>query len=284
MPPSGVSAYKPVIAESPETVIPQWRAFLSDTADSEQTMPAVAFFAGKTKKPRLEFWALRVDLADPRVKIVISPGGERADGVPGVFSSEKVSSFTRRRGLAAGINALPFDKVSAKEGEDRRNAGIVISGGVLLSPPRPVYDALVFYPDGKAAIVSQARITTSEGIEHAAGGFRRILDSGAVSERTAGLTARHPRSAAGVSEDGELLYLLVIDGRRPGSVGSTEAETAAILKQLGAWDGINFDGGGSSTLDLRYPGGAVSPVNKPVHGGIPGRERAVAGSLGVEIR
>jgi exopolysaccharide biosynthesis protein len=86
-----------------------------------------------------------------------------------------------------------------------------------------------------------------------------------------------------MSAGGEYLYLLVIDGRRPGSIGSTEAETAILLRQLGAWEGINFDGGGSSALVLRYPDGGIRPVNRPIHKGIPGRERAVAGCLGVGV-
>jgi exopolysaccharide biosynthesis protein len=74
---------------------------------------------------------------------------------------------------------------------------------------------------------------------------------------------------------------VVIDGRRPGSVGATEVETALLLRALGSADGINFDGGGSSAMALRYPDGKVRTVNTPVHGGVAGSERAVAGCLGI---
>jgi exopolysaccharide biosynthesis protein len=96
------------------------------------------------------------------------------------------------------------------------------------------------------------------------------------------LEERHPRSAAGVSANGEYLYLLVVDGRRSGSIGSTEKETALLLRVLGSWDGINFDGGGSSALALRYPDGKVRVVNTPIHNMIPGTERAVAGCVGIK--
>jgi exopolysaccharide biosynthesis protein len=75
---------------------------------------------------------------------------------------------------------------------------------------------------------------------------------------------------------------VVIDGRRAGSVGATEAETALLLRALGAADGINFDGGGSTALALRYPDGKIRTVNTPVHGGVVGSERAVAGCLGIQ--
>ena len=91
---------------------------------------------------------------------------------------------------------------------------------------------------------------------------------------------RHPRSAAGISADGSHLYLLIIDGRRTGSIGATEYETALLLRSLGAWDGLNLDGGGSSALALRGRNGKVRTVNTPKHKFIAGVERAVAGCIG----
>jgi len=270
--PSGAVA-EPSVAVSPEAVQPRWQQF----AQSD----SLAYCRGTTTRPRLEYHALRIDLSGADLRIVVAGGG----GGQGATLSVKVSSFVRDNNLLAGINALPFDPVSDREGEPRVNAGIVISGGVVISPPHPEFDALVFYDDGSAAVVAQREIRTAENVAHAVGGFRRILEGGEPVARTLGLQGRrhrrHPRSAAGISPDGRYLYLLVIDGRRPGSVGGTEAETAVLLRSLGASEGINFDGGGSSALALRYPDGKVRVVNKPVHGGIPGKERAVAGCLGV---
>jgi hypothetical protein len=59
---------------------------------------------------------------------------------------------------------------------------------------------------------------------------------------------RAPRTAAGVTADGRIL-LLTVDGRRPGySVGLTIAETAAVMRSLGAVNALNLDGGGSTTM------------------------------------
>jgi exopolysaccharide biosynthesis protein len=150
----------------------------------------------------------------------------------------------------------------------------------MVSPPEPRFDALVFYTDGSVAIAAQSELETA-AIENAVGGFHRILESGELVPRVLPLTPRHPRSAAGIAPDNRFLYLLVIDGRRPGSVGTTEAETALLLRSLGAAEGINFDGGGSSALALRYPDGKIRAVNTPIHHQIPGKERGVAGCLGV---
>jgi hypothetical protein len=265
---------KPVIAETPRSIAPQWEPFAAEAGE------ALRLYAGKSAQPRLEFYAVRIDMSAPHLRIVVAPGGRNEAG--GSLST-KVSSFVRDNNLLAGINALPFDPVSDKEGEYRTNIGIVVSDGVLLSPPHKVFDALVFYDDDCPAIIPQSQIVSAVNISHAVGGFYRILIDGELSEHAQNDIVRHPRSAAGISADGKYLYLVVIDGRRPDSVGSTEAETAVILKQLGAWNGINFDGGGSSSLVLRFPDGEVRPVNTPIHDNIPELERAVAGCLGVGI-
>jgi len=162
--------------------------------------------------------------------------------------------------------------------------GIVISNGTLLSPVNSRYDALVIYNNGRAAIVNQSSIRSPDNIKNAVGGFYQILTDGAPSLRTQNSESRHPRSAGGVSANGRFLYLLVIDGRRAASIGSTEAETALLLNILGSHNGINFDGGGSSALAMRLTNNNVRVVNTPVHGGVPGIERAVAGCIGVYVK
>jgi len=251
-------------------VEPVWQPF----ADS------VDFFRAKVLDPQLEFWALRIDLNSPNIRIVVKGGAPSNDGST---LSTKVSGFVRDNDLLAGINAVPFDVITSKEGQPIKNIGLVISDGKVISPANRQYDALVFYKDGKAAIVRQSALQSTENIENAVGGFYKILAAGEPAERTQGREERHPRSAAGISVNGKYLYLLVIDGRRTASVGSTEVETAAVLRSLGSWEGINFDGGGSSALALRYENGRVRTANTPIHGGIPNQERAVAGCLGVSL-
>jgi Phosphodiester glycosidase/SPOR domain len=61
---------------------------------------------------------------------------------------------------------------------------------------------------------------------------------------------RNPRTLAGVTPWGRLL-LVTVDGRRPGtSVGASFEESAAILRALGAREGVNLDGGGSTAMTI----------------------------------
>lgn len=87
----------------------------------------------------------------------------------------------------------------------------------------------------------------------------------------------NPRSAIGLSEDGNTLILIVIDDRQPDiSEGTTLPELATFLKEYGAYTALNFDGGGSASLSTqRY--GITSVINMPAFGD----ERPVANHLGI---
>jgi hypothetical protein len=59
---------------------------------------------------------------------------------------------------------------------------------------------------------------------------------------------RHPRSAIGFSRDTTRLFLVVVDGRSSESAGMSLPELADFLVRLGVYEGLNLDGGGSTTL------------------------------------
>jgi len=58
---------------------------------------------------------------------------------------------------------------------------------------------------------------------------------------------RNPRSAIGITGNKRIL-LVTIDGRDANSAGVSEFELAKILRWLHCTDGVNLDGGGSTTL------------------------------------
>jgi phosphodiester glycosidase len=87
---------------------------------------------------------------------------------------------------------------------------------------------------------------------------------------------RHPRTAIGFSRDSTTLHLVTVDGRSERSVGMTLIELANLMRRLGAWQAMNFDGGGSTTMLI---GGRV--VNRPADAS---GERAVGNALAVVRR
>ena len=75
-------------------------------------------------------------------------------------------------------------------------------------------------------------------------------------------TARHPRTAVGITADGRII-MTVVDGRQSGySNGLSLPSLAAALKAQGAVSALNFDGGGSSTFAVFTEEGGTL-VNKP---------------------
>lgn len=86
-----------------------------------------------------------------------------------------------------------------------------------------------------------------DSIQTAVGGAGRILVNGEkVSDGTI-ITGRQPRTALGISQDGNKLILMVVDGRGT-SIGATHDEMAVLLKEYGAYNAMHLDGGGSSTM------------------------------------
>ena len=86
---------------------------------------------------------------------------------------------------------------------------------------------------------------------------------------------RHPRTAAGISRDGNTLYLMTVDGRRESDGGMSLVELAHFMIGVGAYDAMNFDGGGSTTMVVE---GKV--VNHPSDAA---GERAVGSALLVVV-
>ena len=108
-------------------------------------------------------------------------------------------------------------------------------------------------------------------VEESVGGHPVLLAAGQTliaSSPDPFATSRHPRTMIGWNPAGDL-WLVTVDGRQPGhSIGMSLSEGADLLRQLGATDGFNLDGGGSTTFVSLPPDGGRSPVvlNRPSDG------------------
>ncbi len=86
-----------------------------------------------------------------------------------------------------------------------------------------------------------------KGIQHAISGIQVLVEKGVIKTHTN--VEVHPRTAAGIKEDGTIFFI-VVDGRQDRYAGVTREELGHIMKYFGAYDAFNLDGGGSSTLVL----------------------------------
>jgi len=100
-------------------------------------------------------------------------------------------------------------------------------------------------PDG---IVSAAPVLVRHGRLAIDGDTEGVIDVHDLSFGYAWAEQRQPRTMAGIDGKGRLL-LVTVDGRQPGtSEGVTIEEGARLMRELGAVDAMNLDGGGSSAM------------------------------------
>ncbi len=129
------------------------------------------------------------------------------------------------------------------------------------------------------ALVAAGGGTEGGAFRFAVGGYP-VLRGG---EPLSGMDRVTPavRTAAGVRDAGQRLLLLALDGSAGFRTGLTVVEVADAMRDLGATDAVNLDGGGSSTLVARKAGAAkVSVLNHPSGG----TQRAVPNGIGVFVR
>lgn len=152
-------------------------------------------------------------------------------------------------------------------------------GGFVLSAHGAARDALAEVRLGDSAEIDLATEPDWRAlrIKQAVGGGPRLLRQGEVyitAEEEKFLpdvtVGRAPRTGIGLTPEGKVIFA-VVSGRRPGiSVGMTLTELAWLLKDLGAVEAMNLDGGGSTALVIRD-----RVFNLPSDG----RERAVSNAI-----
>ncbi|MDP1828520.1 MAG: phosphodiester glycosidase family protein [Archangium sp.] len=248
----------------------------------------VAFARGEADDPRLQKVAVvRVDLQAPGVSFLVTPDNGKA---PKETTSETTSQFLERNRLQVAINANFFDPC-CDEGE-KDVLGLAVSRGVVVSPARVTgigAVALCITKDNRARFTRTGPAFSTGDVWTAVAGSALVLVGGqkplladSAFDRTL-----HPRTAIGLSADGRYLILLVIDGRRPGhSEGATMDDVATWLLRFGASEGLNLDGGGSTSL-VRADGEKVVPLNRPsgaALGTSENGERSNGNNLGVFAR
>lgn len=105
-------------------------------------------------------------------------------------------------------------------------------------------------------------------LEQLVGGNTWLVQNGIVNSDNGD---RHPRTSVGFNQDSTQFFMFVVDGRQPAlSIGMSYKELGDYMKSWGVYQGLNLDGGGSSTMVVR---GAI--VNSPSDG----IERSVSNSL-----
>lgn len=113
-------------------------------------------------------------------------------------------------------------------------------------------------------------------LKFAIGSGGMVLRDGVLTNTDVNIKGLHPRTGLGISQDGREVILVTVDGRDPYFKGVSQETLGAILQNLGAYNGVNFDGGGSTMMAVKPLGQtSATVVNKA------SENRSVVNGLGV---
>ncbi len=266
---------------------------------NEQLPDGVRVFSGQNDELPLRAWYVRIDQDHPPIRTQVVVSDDSADG------RETVSSFAEDLGACVVVNAGYFrmDLTPSTPVGLLISRGQVLSPATpSVLRDSLSYEiaraAIGFSTNGEIDI---AWVTTRDGtpyrwpapprhspgmpaeplgydsaevwnVLYAVAGGPALLADGEMRVTVdqevffgTSIPDIHPRTAAGRTRDGRLI-LMVVDGRQLESRGASLTELASMMRDVGAVDALNLDGGGSSTLVVN---GTL--VNRPT-GGVSERE------------
>lgn len=222
--------------------------------------PGVAYYGLSSQEGPWNIHLLRVDLnrCDLGLRILKAP---KEEGLAGGRRRVSELEAVREGRVLAAVNGDFFTPEGLSVGTE------VVEGVVTRIRNRP---ALAWRPgglpwigiprpEGDSVLVLGWRVSRGDpdGATQVVGGFPLLLRDGeGVGDLGAGdlpsfSAVRHPRTAVGVDEIRRHVWLVVVDGRRPGySDGMTLSELVSLLKGLGVAHAVNLDGGGSTVMVL----------------------------------
>lgn len=185
-----------------------------------------------------------VSLLHPKVKLDVVLAGNTVGKV------EDLSSLAKRNNAVVAINGTFFDAYT--KGAYKAPYGYIVSGGQMLKNSSGDRRTIFTYDNNHlASLIPGLEFTNrfaSGSIEGALQAGPRLLVNGKVSLDVVGegfkdpkiLTGGGARSALGLTRDHKMILLT--------TGGATIPQLAEIMKQAGAYQAMNLDGGASSGL------------------------------------
>jgi exopolysaccharide biosynthesis protein len=248
------------------------------TADERAAFQAAIQYQSITRtEPRpLRIHVLRVDLQAAEFELAVAIGEDPDGAGPVEATLTHPRALATRAGLVAAVNANPWSMIPPTTNGFRTPyvaglgcdiVGWAVSDGNQRSAPQ----------DGNWNFWLEASKTgqapgihgpepvpfSAQGpVRQAVAGFGGLIRRGEILPRPSDVL--HPRTAVGADRDGRWLWLVVVDGRQPQySEGMSERELAELMAELGCFDAINLDGGGSSIMMLEDDEGQIRIQNRP---------------------
>lgn len=206
----------------------------------------------------------------PRARVTWPDGASLAFDVNGPVLTNRATLFTSTFGPSTrATNALEFvlepaaspdwPPLRANQTFTARVAAIRPGGDTPLATNRRVLAVLAAHSPPARTVKPGDTLTLTTALTPdlaaaptAIGGWPILVSRDPAREwrpRPGRDDPRHPRTAVGFND--RHLFLVVVDGRQPRlSAGMSFVELATLMRELGCFEALNLDGGGSSTFWL----------------------------------
>ena len=171
----------------------------------------------------------------------------------GFVLAETTMNFAKRHDTNLAINANFFTFKCSFLDALYKPLGLYITEGNVLSNAHPDFAHIVFSSNSFPLILSEP-INEEASFMCAIAGFNQVLKNGRILI-TGKSKKMDSRTLIGINERKDILIILCIDGERKKiSEGATLMYATKIMQRLGAYEAIELDGGGSSTLIAKIDG------------------------------
>lgn len=253
----------------------------------ERPYPGITYVQETRQDPPMRLFIAQVDLADPKVRVDVAPGGPDPDG-PGEWETTLTvpSKVAARERFDLAVNGdffsvlRPASQATQPAYRPEVWAGVIgpaVTDGKVWSVAKRKTPCLVVRKNGRVSIEMIDK-PPADAAEVIAGNVMLVEKGKPVAHEN---KDKHPRTVVGLNKKDTKLTILVVDGRQRGvSIGMSYEELAKEMIRLGCHTAVNLDGGGSSVMVMRDPEtNEYKILNKPSDG----RERPVANVLGITV-
>ena len=256
--------------------VPGWNTF-AQLKDGQATVLTDVLFTGQITAPNGDQFPIK-----GINKTEYFPPGSPASNYSGSLHLFTKEWGSLSRGTPTGYrDVVEMEVTDGLVSDIRINEGaqpIPENGYVLLAHGKASQFILDHFGLGDPVEIEYGYSPEAYEIEEAIGvNFLLVTDGKPVTQfpTDSALLGKNARSAIGINKNGTTLYLIAIE-KTEAQPGVTLQQLADILVELGAYTGVNLDGGGSTSLAVQKPGDlGVTRVNGPAF------ERSVADALAV---
>lgn len=227
-------------------------------------------------------YVMQINLDAPGISFTTSPGapGDTPNaGTGNEVVTQTTSQFMSSSGVQVAMNAGYFSCPCVTNASNAEYLdGLAVSNGKLVSSDQSGYVDLLMTASNQVSLATGGSASLS-GVYNAVSGSGYAVKNGVNTgtQINSSSTSEDPRAMIGLSQNGQYLYLVTVDSGASDGAGVNGTQLGALALDLGLYNAINMDGGGSTSMVVQGANGQPNVLENPYTGA----ERYDGNSIGV---